>query len=139
MKPSSGLPLTRQHRRQQRDPDDAVLGLPHSPETTPVGSGDSTLIANRYSVEPGADLSLANLSTQDLPGANLSGAFLTDAFLTSANLSGANLSSAVLSEAWLLLADLRNADLYNANLSGANLKGANHTCDTTRWLPLPLH
>ena len=48
------------------------------------------------------------------PGANLSGANLSGADLSSANLTGANLYSA----------DLRGANLYSANLSSANLRGA---------------
>jgi len=46
---------------------------------------------NGYKIEPGSDLSDANLSDVNLSGANLS-----DVNLTGANLSGANLSGATM-------------------------------------------
>ncbi len=72
----------------------------------------------------GADLSGANLSEADLSGANLYGADLSGANLSEADLSGANLSEADLSEADLSEADLSEADLSEADLSGANLSEA---------------
>jgi hypothetical protein len=60
---------------------------------------------NGYTIEPGAELTWA-----DLEGANLQGANLRKADLSNANLSGA---------------DLSGADLFGANLSGAWLSGAN--------------
>ena len=83
-----------------------------------------------YKIEPGANLSGANLRGANLRGANLYGADLSGAYLYGADLSGANLYDAYLygadlSGANLYGADLSGAYLYGANLSGANLSGAN--------------
>ncbi len=58
------------------------------------------------------------------PGTNLSVADLTDVDLSWANLSRANLFEAVLSGADLTAANLSGADLEGANLTGANLERA---------------
>ena len=68
-------------------------------------------------LEPGADLTYANLLHADLTGANL-----TDADLTGASLNNANLTGAILHNA-----DLTDALLRSANLTGANLRYANLT------------
>ena len=49
---------------------------------------------NGYTIEPGANLSRANLAGADLEGAALVGANLCGADLTRANLRGANLTRA---------------------------------------------
>jgi uncharacterized protein YjbI with pentapeptide repeats len=76
-------------------------------------------------MQPGADLSGANLSRADLYRANLSRANLYRADLYRANLSRADLSGANLSRADLSGANPSRADLSGADLSGANLSGAN--------------
>ena len=79
---------------------------------------DDILIArtvNGYVIEPGADLSGADLSSAILTDANLSSAILTDADLSGASLRDTNLNGA----------DLSFARLSGANLSSANLGGAN--------------
>ena len=97
---------------------------------------DDTLIAfegiegcdysmNGYCIEPGANLSGANLSETDLSGANLSETDLSGANLSGANLSETDLSGANLSGTNLSNANLFNANLFNANLSNANLSNAN--------------
>ena len=77
---------------------------------------DDILIAtnvNGYDIEPGADLSRAELSNADLVRADLSGANLT-------------------------VADLSRANLFGANLSDANLFGANPVSYTHLTLPTKL-
>ena len=64
---------------------------------------------NDYTIQPGANLSNANLSDANLRGANLSDANLRDANLSDAYLRGANLSDAYLRGANLRGADLRGA------------------------------
>ena len=67
---------------------------------------DDILIAtnvNGYDIEPGADLSGADLQDANLRNANLSGADMTDADLNNANLQDADLSGA----------DLTNANAYD--------------------------
>jgi uncharacterized protein YjbI with pentapeptide repeats len=112
---------------------------------------EGTVGVDGYTIEPGADLSGADLSGADLSGADLKEADLSGADLKEARLSGVNLSGADLSGADLSGADLKEAiadagtvwpdgfDLGSAgvqeigpgvNLSGAslsqvNLEGAN--------------
>jgi uncharacterized protein YjbI with pentapeptide repeats len=76
-------------------------------------------------VDPGADLSSANLSKTRLEGANLSAENLSKADLMGANLHSANLRRADLTWANLSAAELTRADLGGANLSEANLSMAN--------------
>jgi len=80
---------------------------------------------NGCKIEPGANLSDADLSGANLMGANLSGA----------NLSGANLENANLSDANLSDADLRHSNLVGANLRHANLTGANLNFDPKGLIP----
>jgi hypothetical protein len=95
--------------------------------------------ANRYTIEPGANLYGANLYGANLQGADLQGADLRRAYLEGANLryanlryadleganlSGADLQGAILEGAYLRGADLRNANLRVASLRGADLQGA---------------
>jgi len=80
---------------------------------------------NGYKIEPGANLSGADLRGADLRGANLSGADLRGANLSGADLRGADLYEASLCGANLYEADLYGAILYEADLSGANLRRAN--------------
>ena len=82
-----------------------------------------------WPIEPGADLSGANLSNAkilaaDLTGANLTGANLERADLTGANLTGANLTNANLRNARLSRANLSQANLTNASLMQAFIDGA---------------
>ena len=106
---------------------------------------DDILIAltvNGYDIEPGADLSRAELSNADLVRADLSGANLTVADLSRANLFGANLSDANLfganlSDANLTVVDLSNADLSGAILGSADLGSADlSNADLSRALSL---
>ena len=88
------------------------------------GSNPSTMEPHSYSganLEPGADLSGADLRFAYLYNANLSNADLTDANLTSVHLHNANLSNADLTDADLTGAHLRYTDLTDAKLSNANL------------------
>jgi uncharacterized protein YjbI with pentapeptide repeats len=80
------------------------------------------VVINGYSIEPGANLTGANLS-----GANLSFANLSGVDFTNANLTGAKLYFANLAGAYLINANLAGAYLFDANLTGANLTGANLT------------
>ena len=64
---------------------------------------------NGYVIEPGADLSYAELRDADLWAANMDGANLWGANLIGTKLTGANLS---------------DSDLYSAKLSGADLTSA---------------
>jgi len=73
-----------------------------------------TINGKEYSIEPGADLSGANLIDADLRGADLSCADLIYANLRCADLRGADLSCA----------DLRGANLSCAYLFGADLCSA---------------
>jgi len=90
-------------------------------------------------IQPGADLSGADLSgavlteaslfgaslrNADLGGADLTGANLRGADLSGANLRGADLSGANLEGADLTDADMREADLRDAKMRGAILYGA---------------
>ena len=74
-------------------------------------------------IEPGADLSFANLYNTNLHNVNLSGADLRVSNLSLADLRHADLSGANLSGAYLCGADLNGAYLYGACLRDANLKG----------------
>jgi uncharacterized protein YjbI with pentapeptide repeats len=83
-------------------------------------------------LEPGANLSSADLFFADLTSADLTEADLTSAILTRvdliiAKLTGANLSRADLADALLNGADLSSAILTDANLVDAILNGANLT------------
>ena len=99
------------------------------------GGGDSAYSGSN--LEPGAnltyanleyaDLGDANLTSADLTYANLSGANLDDAVLHRTNLSNATLSNAYLDYAVLYRANLSNATLSNAPLNYANLDDANLT------------
>ncbi len=80
-----------------------------------------------YTIEPGANLSGADLMYANLTGADLMYANLTGADLTGAILNGAILNGAILKDATLEDANLRSANLRSANLWGANLTGANLT------------
>jgi hypothetical protein len=80
---------------------------------------------NGYTIEPGADLAMANLAGANLHRANLARALLEGANLHRANLRGANLYWANLHRAYLHGADLARALLEGANLHGALLEGAN--------------
>jgi hypothetical protein len=75
-------------------------------------------------LEPGANLTNANLINAILDGANLTGAILTNAFLGDADLTGAFLTDADLTDADLRFANLNNAILTNADLAFANLFSA---------------
>ena len=79
----------------------------------------------QYTIEPGADLSGADLNDTSLTGADLSGALLIEADLSDAILIDANLSEADLSQVNLSGAILSGANLSGAILSGANLSGVN--------------
>ena len=79
----------------------------------------------QYTIEPGADLSGADLSRADLNDTSLTGADLSGALLIEADLSDAILIDANLSEADLSQVNLSGAILSGANLSGAILSGAN--------------
>jgi hypothetical protein len=79
--------------------------------------GDHSYSGNN--LEPGA-----NLSNAELFWAVLSWADLTNANLTGANLGNADLVDADLVDANLTDANLGGADLINANLTGANLFNA---------------
>lgn len=70
----------------------------------------------------GGDLEYAGPDLE--PGADLTSANLTDAHLVLADLFGADLSDAILANAILVAADLTDADLASVNLNGANLTGA---------------
>ncbi len=70
-------------------------------------------------LQPGANLSYADLSDAYLSNANLAFAYLSDA-----NLYGAELTNAVLGSAYLTNANLYDANLYGANLSDADLTNA---------------
>ena len=80
---------------------------------------------NGYTIQPGADLSGADLRNADLSGVELSAANLNDADLSGADLSGAILLGVDLRDADLSGADLSGADLRDADLSYAYLTGAN--------------
>ena len=91
-------------------------------------SVEAMKVAN-YEIEPGANLSGADLFNSglcraDLSGANLSMADLVAANLIEADLLGANLTRANLYGANLSRARLAGADLWRANLSRANLSEA---------------
>jgi hypothetical protein len=75
-------------------------------------------------LQPGANLSNANLAAAYLQSADLSGATLSHANLTGAYLSQADLSNGNMSGANLLVARLDFADLNNTDLTGATLTGA---------------
>ena len=90
----------------------------------PVAAAGGIVTANAV-IQPGADLSGANLQGADLRGANMTGTNLTNANLTGANLTGANLMNANLTGATLMNANLTWASLANANLTGASLTNAN--------------
>ena len=88
---------------------------------------ESPLTINGYSIEPGADLTFAELSEENLSHRNLSGINLFSANLSNANLSWTDLTLADLRQANLLGVNLEHADLTNADLSYAYLNGANLT------------
>ena len=76
----------------------------------------------RHDLQPGQDLTRANLAGAHLNGANLKGARANEANLVGAKLEGANLSGV-----WLINSNLRGANLYGADLREANLRGADLT------------
>ena len=76
---------------------------------------------NGYEIEPGADLTGANLYRMNLIGVTLTGAYLVLTDLPVANLTGAH----------LVLTNLEGANLEGANFSGAYLSGAKANKDTT--------
>ena len=78
-------------------------------------------------LEPGANLTNANLSNAYLWEVDLLGTVLSDANFSGANLQRAHLTNANLSDANFSGANLAAANLYDANLSGADLTGANLT------------
>lgn len=91
------------------------------------------LTINGYSIEPGAELTFAELAGENLSHRNLSRINLSNANLSWADLSFADLRQTMLYGANLKNADLTNANLYyaylpHANLSGANLTNANLAC-----------
>jgi uncharacterized protein YjbI with pentapeptide repeats len=91
------------------------------------------MIADRYVIEPGADLTCAVLRGANLAGADFTGADLTCADLRKANLAGADFTRANLHNADLRGADLSCADLCGTNLRGADLRGTDLTgADLTR-------
>ena len=76
-------------------------------------------------IEPGADLSGANLSKAKLEGANLSRVNLGDSTLIDTNLSGADLSNANLNDSEGLSVDFSNSNLTNAKLKRARINNSN--------------
>ena len=77
---------------------------------------------NGHTIEPGADLSGANLKEADLSQAGFFRAYLRAVFSLSWDLIKRTLR---ISPADLSGANLEGADLSGANLSGANFGGAN--------------
>ena len=94
------------------------------------------MIVRGFKIEPGADLSRANLMDAYLWRADLSGADLSCADLSGADLSRANLSGADLRYANLRYADLRNAKLSGADLWCAHLYNTLLTADQLMWMTL---
>ena len=112
---------------------------------------------NGYTIEPGVDLTRADLDGANLSEANLRravadgrtvwpddfdpdvagvyeigpGANLEGAYLELADLTGANLAGANLSEAHLTRANLRGANLSGVDLTGADLRRARANENTT--------
>jgi len=84
---------------------------------------------NGYTLEPGGDLTYADLSRADLTSVDLRGARLSRADLRCADMHGADLRcadmhGARLGRADLTCVDLRGAELTGAALSGADMRGA---------------
>ena len=103
------------------DPILTMTGAVHPYSGTNLQPGANLSYANLF----GANLYYANLSNANLDIANLSGAWMSNANLFDASLGSANLSYAYLYYANLTNANLSDANLSNASLSDANLSNAN--------------